>query len=243
MKRSTGSRTASVASVDNFVAALIADLRAHADATRAVGMRAYMRDQFAFFGVSTEHRRAILRTHSAPSTWSELLDVADALFTYAERECHYCAVDLLMKYASRRASREISTSERKRIIARTERLITDHSWWDTVDGLAPKVAGTLLRGHRDELTSWSARWIESDNIWLQRSAILLQLTYKQDTDPQLLFSLILRRSTSKEFFVRKGAGWALRQYSYEDPGAVRAFIDDHRDSLSGLTVREGGKYC
>jgi 3-methyladenine DNA glycosylase AlkD len=243
MKRSTASRTDSPASVAKFVASLVADLRAHADATRASAMRAYMRDQFAFFGVSTPHRRAILRAHTAPTTWPELLDAADALFACDERECQYCAVDLLMKQAARRAARELTASERANIIERTERLITTRSWWDTVDGLAPKVAGTLLRGYADELTSWAHRWIEDDNIWLQRFAILLQLNYKRDTDSHLLFDLILRRCSSTEFFIRKGAGWALRSYSYVDPTRVRAFIDEHEKELSGLTKREGGKYC
>jgi len=51
------------------------------------------------------------------------------------------------------------------------------------------------------------------------------------------------RADSTEFFVRKGAGWALREYSKIDPKIVRTFIDAHYDELSSLTVREGSRYC
>jgi 3-methyladenine DNA glycosylase AlkD len=55
--------------------------------------------------------------------------------------------------------------------------------------------------------------------------------------------LILRRASSKEFFIRKGAGWALRELSKRDPQNVRAFLDENSVRLSPLTIREGGKYC
>jgi 3-methyladenine DNA glycosylase AlkD len=66
--------------------------------------------------------------------------------------------------------------------------------------------------------------------------MIFQLAYKQKTDAALLFEYVRRLSGSKEFFLQKGAGWALRQYSRTDPEAVRQFVESQR--LAPLTRRE-----
>jgi len=42
--------------------------------------------------------------------------------------------------------------------------------------------------------------------------------------------------------VRKAIGWALRHYARTDPDAVRSFVEEHRSTLSGLSVREAAKH-
>ena len=75
------------------------------------------------------------------------------------------------------------------------------------------------------------------NIWLQRASVIFQLKYGQDTDWDLLCQAILKNDSSCQFFVRKGQGWALRQYSKYQPLLVRQFITAN-PQLSGLTKRE-----
>jgi 3-methyladenine DNA glycosylase AlkD len=70
----------------------------------------------------------------------------------------------------------------------------------------------------------SQKWIESDNIWLQRTAIICHRFDKIELDFELMEEMILRRADSKEFFIQKGAGWALRDYSKVNPDRVVAFI-------------------
>ena len=86
------------------------------------------------------------------------------------------------------------------------------------------------------------QWINSENIWVARTAILHQLFYKADADPDRLFEYCIRRAGDKEFFIRKALGWALRQYSRVDPEGVRAFVAENEAELSGLTKREALKY-
>jgi 3-methyladenine DNA glycosylase AlkD len=76
----------------------------------------------------------------------------------------------------------------------------------------------------------------SCNFWLQRVCLIFQLSYRNKTDAALLFKYVQMVAASKEFFLQKGAGWALRQYSRTDPEAVRAFVE--RTSLAPLTRRE-----
>ena len=216
-----------------YVDDLTARLASYADAERAVSMRAYMRDQFGFFGIPAPLRRQI--TRSVHVDWQYPLLAAELLFQREHRECHYVACDLL---ATPRTLRSLTITDVPSIV----RLITTKSWWDTVDALAPTVLGGILRADRVRLRELAMDWCASDNIWLQRTAIIIQLKYKADTDADLLFELILQRAASKEFFVRKGAGWALREYAKVAPEAVIGFVETHRSRLSPLTVREALKH-
>jgi 3-methyladenine DNA glycosylase AlkD len=81
-------------------------------------------------------------------------------------------------------------------------------------------------------------WIGSENTWLARTALIHQLRYKRETDTDRLFRYCLLRAGDREFFIRKAIGWALRQYSWTDPDAIRAFVAAHEQELSPLSKRE-----
>jgi 3-methyladenine DNA glycosylase AlkD len=46
----------------------------------------------------------------------------------------------------------------------------------------------------------------------------------------------------REFFIRKAIGWVLREVGKRRPDLVFEFLRQHRDAVSGLTLREGAKY-
>ena len=46
---------------------------------------------------------------------------------------------------------------------------------------------------------------------------------------------------SREFFLRKAIGWALREYSKTRPEVVIAYVGKHAEQLSPLSKREGLK--
>lgn len=219
-----------------FHAALRRAFTEHANAERAIGAAAYMRDQFPFFGIDAPTRRRLLReVRQSLGLPSSVLDLADLCWTDAEREMQYAACDILALPA---VLRRLTPAD----IPHLQRFVTTKSWWDTVDVLAPTIIGGILRPFPDLVRDHARAWIESDNIWLQRTAILVQLKYREQTDFDLLTECVLRRASSTEFFVRKGAGWALRQYAYTAPDHVRAFVDEHSHILSGLTLREARKH-
>ena len=118
-----------------------------------------------------------------------------------------------------------------------EQLILTKSWWDTVDGLAPNIAGAIFKKDINCRNNYVYRWMESKNIWLQRSSVIFQLKYKKETDWDMLCEAILKHDTSSEFFVRKAQGWALRDYSSIQPQAVISFVEAN-PQLSGLTKKE-----
>ncbi len=72
--------------------------------------------------------------------------------------------------------------------------------------------------------------------------MLAQRRLKHDFDAVLLYDCILPSlgdpRFEREFFIRKGMGWALRERSYAAPDEVRAFCAEYAERLSPLTRRE-----
>ena len=212
-----------------------ADLLAVADPAKAVQMAAYMKGHFVFLGVTAALRREALRPLLKAAKTSEpdvLLAMAIQLWDEPEREFHYVGMDAL-----RAGAMHLRASDLRAIRG----FIIKTPWWDTVDSLAVHTVGTMVTNHA-ELVDDMDDWIESDDIWIARTAILHQLMYRERTDVNRLFTYCEMRSDDMDFFMRKAIGWALRQYARTDPEAVVSFVKKHEDDLSGLTKREALKH-
>lgn len=206
-----------------------------ADPHRADEMSAYMKDHFEFLGLSAAVRRAeqrqlLLESKSADN--EALLSFAEACWAEEEREFQYAAVDMLRKRA-----RVLEPTD----LSRLRSLVSTKSWWDTVDGLAAHVVGSLVRSH-PELSVEMDAWILADDLWVARTAMLHQLMWKEDTDPDRLFRYAETQASHPDFFMRKAIGWALRQYARTEPDSVRAFVSAHEQELSSLSKREALKH-
>lgn len=73
-------------------------------------------------------------------------------------------------------------------------------------------------------------------MWLNRSALLFQLSYKEKTNFELLKSECEKHKDSNEFFIQKAIGWALRDYSRFNPIGVKNFVLS--TNLKPLSSRE-----
>ncbi|MCA1321790.1 DNA alkylation repair protein [Bacillus tianshenii] len=197
-------------------------------------MEKYMRNHFPFLGIRTPERKDILRRflleNGKPALeWLEPLVIF--LYSQPEREFHYAALAMIDIHIKKLDAD---------FLPLLEKLIVTNSWWDTIDHIAPKHVGAILLKDKKAIADYPDRWIEDDYFWLQRSAILFQLKYKLKTDEDKLFELIKRRKDSKEFFIQKAIGWALREYSKTAPDAVTTFIQNNE--LAPLSKREGMKH-
>ncbi len=121
-------------------------------------------------------------------------------------------------------------------------MITEGAWWDFVDEIAANLVGEVVRSEPLAMQPVLAAWLDRDDLWLRRSVIISQLKSKDATDTDLLFESCRRNLADPEFFIRKAIGWALREHSKTDKHAVLEFVDEHRDSMSGLSLREASKY-
>ncbi len=222
--------------VRQFVADVRAALARVADAQRAPAMRAYMRDQFEFLGVMATPRREVLRPLFRPKrSPAELFAFANALWELPEREYHYAAADLL-----RRQWKALTLADVDAMLDLAQR----NSWWDTVDVLAD-VIGDVVRVARaadPKAQRCMDAALKHKDMWVRRIAMLHQLGWRNDTDEKRLFDYALKLSHEEDFFIRKAIGWALRDYAYHQPEAVRGFLVMAGDRLSPLSRREAAKH-
>ena len=218
----------------NFVLALETAFTANQNPENAFAMAKYMRNNFPFFGIKTEERRRIFK-----EIWKENKEEVSAnargialdLYSKQEREFHYCAIEILIK--------ELKGNYKKEDIQLIEKLITTNSWWDSVDTIAKYILGEYLLEFPLETKNVIGRFSKSENMWLNRSAILFQLGYKQKTNADFLFSECLKHAHSKDFFIQKAIGWALREYAKSNPEAVKEFVKT--SNLKPLSTKEALK--
>jgi len=204
------------------------ELAPHRDEDKARQMAAYMRNQYPFLGIQTPVRRSVTKPLFKASTldW----EFIEALYEKPEREYQVIAVDYLAHHAS-----SLGPEDLKRL----KRLIETKSWWDTVDAIASTLVGSIVRRH-PETSSVMDEWIEDENLWVRRTAILHQLSFKEETDEERLFAYCRRCADEREFFIAKAIGWALRQYARTAPDRVRGFVA--KEKLQALSVREATKH-
>jgi 3-methyladenine DNA glycosylase AlkD len=219
---------------DTVLERLTTTYGAAADPRRAVAMRAYMKDVAPFLGLTTPVRRALSRTvvEGLPRPGeADCTAVALRCWERPEREYQYFAVDYLRRHVRHCSSGFLPVARH---------LVTTVPWWDTVDPLAAHVVGALVAADPGTAAAMDD-WIDDDDPWLVRTALLHQLRHKERTDTRRLFDHCLRRSGHQDFFVRKAIGWCLREYAKTDPDAVRAFLAREQGRFAPLSVREALK--
>lgn len=207
---------------------IIKTFRENENRDNQIPMEAYMRNQFTFLGIRSPIRASLSKEFLKKELqWEEIF----ALWELPEREFQYLAIDWL-----KRRKKELQFLD----LAHFKTIIEDKSWWDTIDPLS-KIVGDVSRlddNGKDTMLAWS----KDENFWVRRTAILHQLGFKEKTDTELLDTIIHNNLGSDEFFINKAIGWALREYAKTNAPWVRAWIDENRDKLSPLTIREGSKY-
>ena len=217
----------------DYLSPLQAAFESRRNEENALPMKAYMRNQFDFLGIQAPERaameKAFLKAHGLPPE-SEFEAIITRLWELPEREYAYFAMHLMEKWRKRATPG---------LVTLLEYTITTKSWWDTVDLIASRLVGSLFQAYPELIEPCTDRWMASGNMWLQRTCLLFQLKYKQTTNTELLFGFIERLSGSKEFFLQKAIGWALRELSKTDSGAVLAFVNSHE--LAPLSRREALK--
>ncbi len=187
---------------------------------KASYMKKYLKNKFEFFGLMKDRRVALEKefySKYGKPEYAEIADTVKQLWTYPERECQHTAIVLSGKYVG---------DADDEFLDLIEYMILNKSWWDTVDFIATKHAGTYLNKRPDKIKQVTWKWMSSGELWLQRSALLFQLNYKKDTDFDLMKSYILELAHSKEFFIRKAIGWVLREYSKTNAAEVIDFVKE-----------------
>lgn len=211
------------------------------DPERARAQQSYMKSSLPFRGLSAPRLRSVLRPILADPAYRiterrDWEDTVRGLWDGAtHREERYAAI-ALAGYRAYRGWQDPGA------LPLYTHLVTTGAWWDLVDPVAADRVGLILLHHRDEVAPLMREWARADDLWLRRSAILSQLTFKEQTDTQLLTDCIEPNLEDPSFWIRKAIGWALRQYARTDPDWVRKAVAVYGDRLSGLSRREALKH-
>lgn len=197
-------------------------------------MERYMKHQFSFLGIKKTQTapliKALLNTYELPVD-HELKQLVQQCFLKNEREYHYFGMALL-----KRQKKTLSMDDFPFI----EALMLQHSWWDSIDDLSPNIVGPLVLSERAAGEIHMKRWLQCDNFWIQRAALLHQLKYKEQMNEELLIEMIEHLKDNREFFIRKAIGWVLREYSKINRDFVINYVE--QASLSPLSSREALKW-
>jgi 3-methyladenine DNA glycosylase AlkD len=197
-------------------------------------MKAYMQNQFEFFGVKKPARLKVGKyfyIEFGKPTIEEIPTFVQFLWQQPERELQYFGNDINETFVKKFP---------KTYLKHIEYCITHKSWWDTVDTLAIRVVGEFFKLYPELILPTTEIWMKSENIWLQRVCIIFQLKYKDKTDVVLLFKHCKLLGKSEAFFIQKAIGWALREYSKTDKAVVINFV--HKTTLSDFSKKEALKW-
>lgn len=220
-----------------FLKPLISLYAMHSDKVYKEGIEKYMLHQFVYFGVRTPNRRLIHQNYfkQFPLTdfSNEIEQIVNDCYEQPEREYQYLAIELMHFYKKQIADTHIDF---------IEFMITQKSWWDTVDFISSDICDYYFKQYPNRIEAVTSNWNESNNTWLIRSAIIFQKKYRLNTNTQLLAKYILNHTNSKEFFIQKAMGWALREYAKHNPSWVLQFVHEHDLVLPKLTKREALKH-
>jgi 3-methyladenine DNA glycosylase AlkD len=202
----------------------------------AEGMSRYMKNRFTYFGVKKPTRALIQKDWFSiipkEFTLQNKRELVLELWQKEQREFQYVAIDYIAKWKDK----ELLLEDYEFI----EFLLTNQSWWDSVDALASNFLGRYLRLIPSQREIVVKSWRKSENLWLRRSCLIFQLRYKSQTNFELLKSLVLDFKHENEFFIQKAIGWSLREYAKTNPVSVRNFVEE--SGIQGLAKREALKH-
>jgi 3-methyladenine DNA glycosylase AlkD len=213
-------------------------LQQASDPVRAPAMQAYMKSAMPYHGVPTPLLRQVckstfadLRFATASHWQAQVLHLwRGARF----REERYAALYL----AGDKRGRPFQTLSAMKMY---DELIVTGAWWDYVDDIASHRIGPILRDYPEPMRRKMLSWSKSSNLWKRRTAIICQLGFKAETDLELLYACIEPSLGSREFFLQKAIGWALRQHAWTDGAEIKKYVRLNRTRLSALSCREALK--
>lgn len=228
---------------------IIEEFRQYKNEENAEKQAAYLRHQFEFIGLKTPERRLLAKDFLKEKKGDKQIDweLVFEFWNLPEREFQYLALDYLHQM-----KKWLIFDDMEKI----KKLTVSKSWWDTVDALDELVGQLLLTGRKqatendstayEQVKTLVKEWAQAENFWLRRIAIDCQLSFKNQTDLELLSYNIeknlLGSSFADEFFITKAIGWALRDLAKTNSAWVIKFIEEHENKMAKLSIREASKH-
>ena len=205
----------------------------HKNEEQAQKMSKYMLNKFEYIGIKTPERRKIFKNFFKEYKNKEKIDweFVNKCWENKYREFQYVAADYLKNMKDKLTIDDIP---------KFKQLILKKSWWDTIDNLDMTIGALALKD--SNVNKILLEWSLDENIWLRRIAIDHQLLRKEKTNTELLEKILKNNLGQAEFFINKAIGWALRNYSKTNPERVKNFIEENKEKMAKLSIKEASKY-
>ena len=205
----------------------------HKNEEQAQKMSKYMLNKFEYIGIKTPERREIFKNFFKEYKNEEKIDweFVNKCWENKYREFQYIAADYLKNMKDKLTIDDIP---------KLKQLILKKSWWDTIDNLDMTIGALALKD--SNVNKILLEWSLDENIWLRRIAIDHQLLRKEKTNTELLEKILKNNLGQAEFFINKAIGWALRDYSKTNPEWVKNFIEENKEKMAKLSIKEASKY-
>ena len=211
---------------------LFIELEKLKDDKQSKKMSAYMQNKFMFLGIPKPKLKELTKPYLNESKKYDLdWSFIDICWEKEYREAQYTAIDYLKLNIKKLTDKDLD---------KLKELIVTKSWWETVDSIDAMIGSIVLK--HPELQNEMLNWSVSDNIWIKRVAINFQQEYKDKTNTELLEKIICNNFGSNEFFINKAIGWSLRDYSKINPEWVNCFIEQYKEKMDKLSIKEASKY-
>ena len=205
----------------------------HKNEEQAQRMSKYMLNKFEYIGIKTPERRKIFKNFFSEYKNEEKIDweFVNKCWENKYREFQYVAADYLKNMKDKLTIDDIP---------KLKQFILKKSWWDTIDNLDMTIGALALKD--SNVNKILLEWSLDENIWLRRIAIDHQLLRKEKTNTELLEKILKNNLGQAEFFINKAIGWALRNYSKTNPERVKNFIEENKEKMAKLSIKEASKY-
>ena len=205
----------------------------HKNEEQAQKMSKYMLNKFEYIGIKTPERRKIFKNFFKEYKNEEKIDweFVNKCWENKYREFQYVGADYLKNVKDKLTIDDIP---------KLKHLVLEKSWWDTIDNLDMTIGALALKD--SNVNKILLEWSLDENIWLRRIAIDHQLLRKEKTNTELLEKILKNNLGQAEFFINKAIGWALRDYSKTNPEWVKNFIEENKEKMAKLSIKEASKY-
>ena len=181
-----------------------------------------------FIGVTVPQNREIALAHAPYSNFSIISDLLDSPI----HEHRLCGVLILVEQYQLAKN---EPEQKKRIVDFYIANAHKTNNWDLVDLSAPKILGEwLLENPSAELLDQLSH---SDNMWVQRIAIVSTLTLIRHSIFNDTLRIAERYLTHPHPLIHKATGWMLREIGKKSEDTLLKFLDTHTKKMTRTTLR------
>jgi 3-methyladenine DNA glycosylase AlkD len=212
-------------------AALVRELAALANPTRAIGVAKFFKSGVGEYGEGDKFlgiyvpalRKTALRYRTLP-----LPDLALVLASPIH-EHRLAALEILVAQFEGAAE-----PERKIIVAFYLSHTQGINNWDLVDASAPYILGEHLKSRSRRLL---VRLAKSKSVWERRMAIVATLMLIRNGEIDDTFLIAEKLLSDPHDLIQKAVGWALRETGKVSQAELLAFLSKHYSSIPRTTLR------